>query len=145
MTYVVAFDDSPLSRAALGRAVAFADAAEEAVVAVTAIPQNADAAREHGWVGSEESFSVERAAANLAERVRGVDPGVEFDFRAVDKYAPRGRVSREVRDLAVAHDATVVFIGSDNAGRLVGGIASVGQNVSADDRYDVHIVRHAGD
>jgi len=60
----------------------------------------------------------------------------------VDKYAPRGRVSREVRELAVERDATVVFIGSDNAGRMVGGITSVGQNVSADDRYDVHIVRH---
>ncbi|CQH54147.1 UspA domain protein [Halobacterium hubeiense] len=142
MTYVVAFDDSPLSRAALGRAVAFSGATDESVVAVTAIPRDTETARERGWLGGSESFSVEQVAQNLTERVADADPGVEFAYRVVDKYAPRGRVSREVRELAVERDATVVFIGSDNAGRMVGGITSVGQNVSADDRYDVHIVRH---
>ena len=142
MTYVVAFDDSPLSQAALGRAVAFAGATDESVVAVTAIPRDSETARERGWLGGDETFSVERVAQNLTERVTDVDPDVEFDYRVVDKYAPRGRVSRGVRELAVEHDATVVFIGSDNAGRMVGGITSIGQNVSADDRYDVHIVRH---
>ncbi|MCD2202580.1 universal stress protein [Halobacterium sp. KA-6] len=145
MTYVVAFDDSPLSQAALGRAVAFAKATNESVVAVAAIPRDSAAARERGWLSGDETFSVERVAENLTDHVTDVDPDVEFDYRVVDKYAPRGRVSREVRELAVEHDATVVFIGSDNAGRMVGGITSIGQNVSADDRYDVHIVRHVAD
>ncbi|MCG1002813.1 MULTISPECIES: universal stress protein [Halobacterium] len=145
MTYVVAFDNSPLSQAALDRAVAFARATGEAVVAVTAIPRDSTEARERGWLGGDETFSVEQVAQNLTENVTDFDPDVGFDYRVVDKYAPRGRVSRAVRDLAVEHDATVVFIGSDNAGRMVGGITSVGQNVSADDRYDVHIVRHTRD
>ena len=143
MTYVVAFDNSPLSLAALDRAVAFASATQEDVVAVTAIQRQSKVARERGWLGSDEPFSVERIADNLRETVTDVDPDVDFEYSVVDKYAPRGRISRAVRDLAVETDATVVFIGSDNAGRMVGGIASVGQTVSADNRYDVHIVRNA--
>ncbi|MFB6271010.1 MAG: universal stress protein [Halobacterium sp.] len=144
MTYVVAFDNSPLSTAALDRAVAFASATDQPVVAVTAIPKDPSVARERGWLDGDESFSVERVAQNLTETVTDVDPDARFEYSVVDKYAPRGRISRAVRDLAVDNDASVVFIGSDNAGRMVGGITSVGQTVTADDRYDVHIVRHVG-
>jgi nucleotide-binding universal stress UspA family protein len=142
MTYVVAFDNSPLAKAALDRAVAFACASEEEVVAVTAIPRDPGVARERGWLGGNESFSVDRVTTNLTRIVDEFDPEVRFEYSVVDKYAPRGRISRAVRELAVQNDASVVFIGSDNAGRMVGGIASIGQTVSADDRYDVHIVRH---
>ncbi|MFB6072391.1 MAG: universal stress protein [Halobacterium sp.] len=143
MTHVVAFDNTPLSRAALRRAVRYGRAAGEDVVAVTAIQRSSQVAREKGWLGGDETFDEETVVRNLTEVVTAVDPDVGFEYRMVDQYAPRGRVSRAVRELAVEADATVVFIGSDNAGRMVGGIASVGQNVSADDRYDVHIVRHA--
>lgn len=142
MTYVVAFDNSPLARTALGRAVEYADAVGEDVVAVTAIQRDLGLARERGWLGGNETFDVETVARNLTEAVVDVDPDVGFEYRTLDAYAPRGRVSRTVRELAVEQDASVVFVGSDNAGRMVGGLASVGQNVSSDDRYDVHIVRH---
>jgi nucleotide-binding universal stress UspA family protein len=143
MTYVVAFDNTPLSRTALERAVQFATVTDEDVVAVTAIPEDSSVARERGWIGGDESFSVEAVAQNLTEIVTGVDRDVQFDYQVLDRYAPRGRVSRAIRELAVEHDVGALFIGSDNAGRIVGNIASVGQSVSADDRYDVHIVRHA--
>jgi nucleotide-binding universal stress UspA family protein len=143
MTFVVAFDNTPLSLSALERAVQFASATDDSVVAVTAIPQDSAVARERGWIGGNERFDVDTAARNLTEIVTDVDPDVGFDYRSVDKYAPRGRVSRAIRELAVEHGADVLFIGSDNAGRIVGNIVSVGQSVSADDRYDVHIVRHA--
>ncbi|WP_336036758.1 universal stress protein [Halobacterium yunchengense] len=143
MTYVVAFDNSPLARAALSRAVTFARASDQTVVAVTAIPKDSSLARQRGWLGGNETFSVETVADNLAGVVADFGPDVRFEYQTVDRYAPRGRVSRAIRDVAVRNDAEVVFIGSDNAGRMIGGITSVGQNVSADDRYDVHIVRHA--
>ncbi|MFC3476181.1 universal stress protein [Halobacterium litoreum] len=144
MTYVVAFDNTPLSRTALRRAVEYGDAVGEDVVAVTAIKRDSGHAREHGWLSGDETFDVETVAQNLTETVAEFDPDVELRHRAVDQYAPHGRVSRAIREMAVEADASVVFIGSDNAGRMVGGITSVGQNVSADDRYDVHIVRHDG-
>lgn len=142
MTYVVAFDNSALARTALRRAVEYADAVGEDVVAVTAIQRDSAVARERGWLGGDEPFDVETVARNLTAAVETVDPDVGFEYRTLDAYAPRGRVSRTVRELAVEQDASVVFVGSDNAGRMVGGLASVGQNVSSDDRYDVHIVRH---
>ncbi len=145
MTFVVAFDNSPLSRAALDRATRFATTVDEDVVAVTAVPRDAKKARERGWLGRDTEFSVERVTANLQAIVTDLDPGAGFAYRVVDRYAPRGRVSRAIRELAVERDASVVFIGSDNAGRMVGGISSVGQTVSSDDRYDVHIVRHPRD
>lgn len=142
MTFTVAFDNTALSRAALKRAVRFADATAEDVVAISVVPEDSSVARERGWLAGDESFSVETVAQNLTEVVTDVDPDVQFDHRSVDQYAPRGRVSRAIRELAVEHGTSVLFIGSDNAGRIVGNVASVGQNVSADDRYDVHIVRH---
>ena len=141
MTYVVAFDNSLLAQRALQRAVEYAGAVGESVVAVTAIQRDPSVARERGWVGGDETFDVETAARNLTEAVTDVDSDIGFEYRAVDAYAPRGRVSRTIRELAVDLDADTVFVGSDNAGRIVGGLASVGQTVSADDRYDVHIVR----
>jgi hypothetical protein len=44
----------------------------------------------------------------------------------------------------VAQDegATVLFVGSENAGRVSTPVSSVGDPVSEDPRYDVHIVRH---
>ena len=39
-------------------------------------------------------------------------------------------------------DASMVFIGSENAGNLVTAVSSVGAHVAANDQYDVVIVRH---
>lgn len=142
MTFVVAFDNTPLSQTALERAVRFGSATGEHVVAITAIRNDPAVARERGWIADNEEFDVDRVAQRLTEIVTDVDPDVEFRYRTVDGYAPRGRVSRAIRELAVEAGADVVFVGSENAGRIVGNIASVGQSVSADDRYDVHIVRH---
>ncbi|CAM2971125.1 universal stress protein [Halobacterium salinarum] len=141
ITYVVAFDSSPLAEAALRRAVTFADAADAAVVAVTAVQRDPAMARDRGWLGADESFDVGTVAAAIAADVHEIAPGVPVEYEVLDAYAPRGRVSRTVRELAVDAGATVVFVGSDNAGHVVGGLTSVGQGVSADDRYDVHIVR----
>jgi len=143
MTYVVAFDNTPLSRTALRRAVEYGEAVGEDVVAVTAVKRDSAHAREHGWLGGDETFDVETIATNLTELVTEFDPDVELKHRTVDQYAPHGRISRAVREMAVEAGASVVFLGSDNAGRMVGGMTSVGQGVSTDDRYDVHIVRHA--
>jgi len=144
VTCVVAFDNSSLATTGLRRAVEYADAdaADEDAVAVTAIQRDAATARERGWLDDDEPFDAETVASTLAAAVETVDPDVGFEYATLDAYAPRGRVSRTVRELAVEQGASVVFVGSDNAGRMVGGLASVGRTVSADDRYDVHIVRH---
>jgi hypothetical protein len=54
-------------------------------------------------------------------------------------------VVRTIRSVAQEVGATIVFIGSENAGRVSTPVTSVGAPVSADPRYDVHIVRHPTD
>lgn len=141
MSFVVPFDGSSLAGAALRRATSLADLVDTRVVAVSVVPQNAAYARERGWIGPDEPFSASAIVDRLREQVGDVAPDAEFRHVTVDKYARSGTIAKAIRRLAVEERASVVFVGSDDAGHLVTSIASVGANVAADSRYDVHIVR----
>jgi len=143
MTYVVPFDGRDLGEAALSRAGEFADALGESVVATTVVPTgNAEYARERGWISPDESFDLDRVVDRLGERVDSLCPAAEFRIEAVDRYAPTGRIAREIRTVIRECDASLVFVGSDNAGRMVTSISSVGGSVAADTAYDVVVVRN---
>lgn len=58
----------------------------------------------------------------------------------VEKYAPRGRISRAIRTTAENVEAEVLFVGSETAGHRVTSLASIGQSVAYGD-YDLHVVR----
>lgn len=143
MSLVVPFDGSSLSLAALARADQFRSLFEEEVIAVTVIP-NADTeyARDRDWIGPTERFDAESIVAALRDQVQDVCPVAEFQTEFVSRYAPAGEISSTIRHIARSHDATVVVIGSDNAGRIVSGVGDVGASVATDQAYDVHIVRH---
>lgn len=59
----------------------------------------------------------------------------------VDRFAPKGTIAQRIRRTAKDLAAEVVFVGSDNAGRVVGSLFTVGGSVASDAAYDVHIVR----
>jgi nucleotide-binding universal stress UspA family protein len=144
MTFVVPFDNSELSVAALERAVEFAELTDETVVAVTVIPRNNVAfARQRGWLEADEAFDLETVLDRLRARVAAVDPDVAFDYRDVDRYAPSGTVANRLKEMARQNDASVVFVGSDNAGRFVASLGSVGRSVASGTAYDVYVVRSA--
>lgn len=143
MTYVVPFDGQDLGEAALVRAGEFADALGESVVAATVVPvDNAEYARDRGWISPDESFDLGRVVDRLGERVGSLCPAAEFRVETVDRYAPTGRIAREIRTVIRERDASLVFVGSDNAGRMVTSISSVGGSVAADTAYDVVVVRN---
>lgn len=71
-----------------------------------------------------------------------VDPSAEFQFERVGGAASAGTISSRLRRTAVELDADVVFVGSENAGRIVTPLTSVGSGVAAEDDYAVCIVRH---
>ena len=52
-------------------------------------------------------------------------------------------VIRTIRAVAHELDVSVIFIGSENAGRVSTPVSSVGAPVSEDPGYDVYISRHA--
>jgi hypothetical protein len=145
MVFAVPFDGSDLSAAALVRAVEFSTVLEEDVVAIAVIPEgNNEYARQRDWIEPDERFDLNTVVGRLHRQVTDVAPSADFKHETVDRYAPPGRIASKLRELATDADATMVFIGSENAGRIVTGIGSVGARVAADDEYDVVIVRNSG-
>lgn len=145
MTFVVPFDGSDLAEAALGRAIEFAAVLDEPVVAVVVVPtENRAYARERGWIAEDEPFEPKTVVSRLREQVLEVDPEAAFDHVVVDEYATSGTIASRIRRFARGVDASMVFVGSENAGRVVSGIGSVGATVAGEPTYDVVIVRNPG-
>ena len=143
MTLVVPFDGSELSVAALRRAAEVDRALDEGVLAVSVVPKgNVEYARERNWIGEHEAFDIAEVVNRLRQRVASVSHSVDFQYEVVNRYAPAGTIASRVRQVAKDAAATMVFVGSDNAGRIVTTLASVGTNVASDEAYDVVIVRN---
>lgn len=144
MTLVVPFDGSELSEAALVRAVEFSTVLDEDIVALVVVPQgNRKYALERGWLNDEESFDLRRVVARLHEQAVFLAPEADFKHITVDKYATSGTIASRIRKFATSEDAAMVFIGSENAGRIVTGVGSVGTKVAGEPTYDLVIIRDA--
>lgn len=140
MSYLVAFDGSDLAAAALRRATTFAAATDERVVVVSVVPTDEALAAEYGLLTDGE-YDPARATERLRTAVGDVAPEAEFRAESVDAYAGKGRIAREIGRVADEEDAAVVFVGSDDAGRVVRPVTSVGDRVASGGDYDVFIVR----
>lgn len=141
MTIFVPFDGSELAEAALVRATEFANALDETVLAVSVIPKNGvEYARERGWIEPDEAFDLESIVSELHRQVADLAPSADFHHEVVDRFVSQGMVGRRLRRLAREEDASMVVIGSENAGRITTPL-SVGRAVTTGDAYDVVIVR----
>lgn len=147
MTLLVPFDGSDLSEAALDRATEFATFRDEAVLAVTVVPEDPEYALSRNWVDPSEPFDPEALAQRFRDRVAELAPSASFRHETPENISSMASITTDViRTIrAVAHevDASVIFIGSENAGRVSTPITSVGAPVSEDPSYDVYIIRHA--
>jgi nucleotide-binding universal stress UspA family protein len=143
MTFVVAFDGSPLAEAALRRGVELGDAVGEPVVAVSVVPRDSLYARQHGWVDDERAYDPAEQAERLRQWVADLAPEAEFRVEELRGNATQRDVAKQIRRAAYDLEATVVVIGSENAGRVFSPISSVGNTVASSEKYDVFIVRDA--
>ncbi|WP_262180313.1 universal stress protein [Haloarcula laminariae] len=147
MTLLVPFDGSELSEAALERATEFAEFTGEDVLALTVVPDQPEYALSRNWVDAEEPFDPGAVAERFRERVADIAPEAEFRYEVPEDVSSMASITTDVTRTirAVAHDvgASVVFIGSENAGRVSSPVSSVGAPVSEDPGYDVYIIRHA--
>ena len=142
MSIVVPFDGTALSKAALERASELGSALEEDVVALTVVPKsNVRYAREREWLDENQHFDTERVLARVEDQVSDVAPETEFEYELVSRYAQAGEIASKIRAKARKLDATLVVLGSDDAGRIVTRVSSVGSPVAADEAYDVMLVR----
>jgi nucleotide-binding universal stress UspA family protein len=142
MTVVVPFDGASRTKAALQRATEIAPALEASVVAVTVIPVNDTTyARTRGWLNSDEPFDLESVVTTLRERVHEVAPEATFEYERARRGATGNRIAKPIRKFAKRRDASIVVIGSENAGRLVTSQRSIGGRICTDGDYDVMLVR----
>lgn len=141
MKFAVAYDASAISKAALARAETLADGVNGTVTALTVIPaRNGQYAREHGWMGEDESWDRETVLATLRESVEAVSPAARFTYRMVDKYAPRGTIGYVLQSAAEEANVDVLVIGSENPGRVFRSLTTVTRSVAVGP-YDIFVVR----
>jgi nucleotide-binding universal stress UspA family protein len=147
MVLLVPFDGSALSRAALERAAEFAEYTDELVLALAVVPDDPEYGVHRGWVADEAAFDVDAVARELREDAAATAPAADFRFEVPEAASSVSSLTtdvvRTIREVAAEVDASIVFVGSENAGRVSTPVCSVGAPVSEDPRYDVHIVRHA--
>lgn len=142
MTLVVAFDGTTLSEAALVRATEFGTVLDEEVLVASVVPErNLEYARDRGWLEPGESFDYDEIVSRLEETVAQLSPDATFRPISVGRSAPAGTISNKIRKVARDRDASMVFVGSDNAGRIAASVSSVARNIATDGSYDVVIVR----
>ncbi|WP_339104456.1 universal stress protein [Haloterrigena salinisoli] len=149
MTLLVPFDGSKLARKALEKAATFGDMLDEEVVVLTVIPDDADYARDRGWITEGEPFDPEAIESGIERRASDVAPEATFRTERVSSDEPTAtstnNVVRAIRRVAGEIGASVVFIGSENAGSVIAPQSSVGSPVANDQRYDVYVVREPGE
>ena len=141
MTFVVPFDGSELAEAALVRAVEYASALDADVTAVSVVPERKRYAREKGWIDEGDPYDVQAVVDRLREQVGTLAPDATFEYERIREFPPEAEIADHVERLALAHDPSVVFLGSDNVGRVVTPLTSVGIHIAAEEAYDVFIVR----
>ena len=147
MTLLVPFDGSDLSKAALERATEFSEFSDEDVVVLTVIPEEPEYALERNWLSPNDPFDPDVIADRLREEVAELAPDADYRYEVPEDISSMASITtdviRTVRKVAHEISASIVFIGSENAGRVSSPVFSVGAPVSEDPQYDVHIVRHA--
>ena len=147
MVLLAPFDGSDLSQTALERAVEFSEYTGEGVLVLSVIPGDANYATERGWIEAGESYDSEAVADRFQSLVTELAPDAEFRVETPDDVSSMADVTtdvvRTIRQVSHEVDASIVFIGSENAGRVSTPVCSVGAPLSEDPTYDVHIVRHA--
>ena len=136
MVFLVPFDGSPLSDAALHRAVDYAAALDTEVVAVSLIPTGSDYAQRRRRVDPTENFAAETAASDLRRKIEETTDDAERNYEDVSAYSA-GELSETIRQVARDVDASVVFLGSADTDEIVVPTA----DLDDEDAYDVHVVR----
>lgn len=152
MVFLVPYDGSASSEAALARAVEHGAALDEEVVAVSFVPTGDTYAQRRRWIEPDEDFAVETASADLRRKIEEATDDAERQFSEPGAESPGDGVTAQVRQTATDVDASVVFVGTgnpeDGAGDGAGGadeprMTTPFGSVDTDAPYDLHLVRRS--
>lgn len=79
--------------------------------------------------------------STVHEQVVQIAPEASFRYERSPSSEAEG-ITTEIQRIADELVPSVVFVGSDDAGRIVAPMTSVAGNVAENAEYDVHIVRY---
>lgn len=142
MVFLVPFDGSSVSEAALSRAVDHGEALGEEVVAVSFVPTGADYAERRKWIEPSESFATESASAELRRKIEEATDDAERNFDEATANSFGDGITDRIRQVASDIDASILFVGASNND---GGdrLNTPFGEVAAEADYDIHVVRTA--
>ncbi len=142
MVFLVPFDGSSASEAALARAVEHGQALAEEVVAVSIIPTGTEYAERRKWIEPDEDFAAETASAELRRKIEETTGDAERNYSDSAAYTPDDGLTERVRQTARDLDASVLFVGADgdDSGER---LQTPFGEVLGDAEYDIHVVRSA--
>jgi nucleotide-binding universal stress UspA family protein len=149
VTLLVPFDGSELAETALKRAREFASYRDEEVVVLTVVPEDESFAEERGWIEPGEPYDPDDICTEFELRVKEIDAAAVFRCeRPTPSEHPTATtiddITHTIRTVAADLGVSIIFVGSENAGRVSMPVTSVGGPLSTDAKYDVHIVRQTG-
>lgn len=136
MVFLVPFDGSPQSEAALDRAVAYGEAMDTDVIAVSLVPTGSDYAQRRRRIDPTEDFAADSAANDLRRKIEEATDDAELRYEDFSAN-PSSELSETIRQVARDVDASVVFLGSSDTDDVVVPMT----DSAASDTFDVHVVR----
>ena len=153
MVFLVPYDGSSVSDAALSRAIEHGKALDEEILAVSFVPTGADYAQRRKWIEPDDEFAAESASATLQRKIEEATDDAERNFEGTDAGSPGDGLADRIREVALEVDASTLFVGTDSAtadDRLQPDTPAADDElqtpfggVAADAEYDIHIVRTA--
>lgn len=139
MVFLVPYDGSSVSEAALDRAVEHGKALEEDVVAVTFVPTGAKYAERRKWIQPDEEFAIESARSELRRKIEEMTDEAERNY--VDSGATvENGVGDHIRRVAHEVDAETVYVGAVDEDDETEYRTPFGE-ITTNESYDLHLVR----
>lgn len=142
MVFLVPFDGSNTSKAALERAVEHGEAMNQDVVAISLVPTGSEYAIRRKWIHPDDDFATETARNELERKIDEATGESERNFDDPAASAPQDGIAERIRRVADEVDASVLFVGTSDPPRTDGVHTPFG-SIAQDAEYDVHIVRSA--
>ena len=142
MVFLVPYDGSSVSEAALKRAVEHGAALDEEVVAVSLIPTGSEYAERRKWIEPQDEFAVESARSELKRKIAETTDQSERSILGSGASSPGDGVTDRIRRVASEVGASILFVGTSAESadqRLTTPFGTVDQK----GEYDVHLVRSA--
>lgn len=139
MVFLVPYDGSSVSEAALDRAVEYGKALEKEVVAVTFIPTGSEYAERRKWIQPAEDFAIESARAELKRKIEETTDESERNYLDSGATVENG-VGEHIRRVANEVDAEAVYVGTVDEDEETQYRTPFGE-ITTNESYDLHLVR----